>query len=436
MSDWRYLAQNLVTKEWLHTDLPLQDVELERALSAPGGINAFIAPELLTLRTDDGQLVLREWTTAIYAENGTEVRAGILIRSEVEDDGSRWNIECPGFSTYPTGITYDGDWSQWRPDPFDAVREIWRHVQSFPDGDVGMVVMQGSSGTHVGDFEPPPRPKTAAAAVKVPTKGAMPVQAAGESELDYLERVDAWEVAYAEAMQIYKAAKEKATTSAQKLSQGQSEWDSLYSERKKYELVWWEAIDCGQEIDRLATEAPFDWVERHQWDSTGQEIEHHIDMTAPMIGRRRHDLRFVIGENVAVVPQLERDGDEFANHVLGLGKGDGQKMIRSAVGERDGRLRRTAVVSFKDVGNEARLRALTSAELRTRAAMDGIDEIMVYDHPNAPLGSWSIGDEIPIDTLGPVGTVVSLWVRVVSETINPDNDDRIKLKVVNSEKVT
>ena len=84
---------------------------------------------------------------------------------------------------------------------------------------------------------------------------------------------------------------------------GQEQWDLLYGDHKPYELLWWESPDCGSEIDSLATQVPFDYRERHQWNADRTEVEHFLDMAHPMLGRRRPDLRFAVGENVYVVPQ-------------------------------------------------------------------------------------------------------------------------------------
>ena len=436
MADWRYLAQNIVTGEWLHTNLPLSGVEIEEELSGPGGINGSIKPELLSLLTNDGKPVLAEWSTAIYAESGGRIRgAGILVRSAQDDDGQTWTLECPGFTTYPVGNSYEGDWSDWAPDPFNAVREIWRHLQSFPDGDIGMVVSGIASGTTVGDTQPPPRPSTVSAALRAPTKGSKPVRAAGESDVDYFARVQAWEDDYVARRAIYLAAKEKADSNKERLTSAQSEWDAQYKDRKPYRLAYWEATDCGDEIDRLATEAPFDYVERHRWNADRTDIEHHLDLAHPMIGRRRQDLRFAVGENVAVIPKLEHDGDAYANTVTGLGKGDGRSMLRSTVGKRDGRLRRSAVVAFKDVGNQSRLRSLSEAELLNRAAMTDITEVVVWDHPNAPLGSWSVGDEVLIQAASVGMLRENVWVRIVGSIVKPDTEDHVVIRVINSGRV-
>jgi hypothetical protein len=435
---WRYLAQNLVTGEWVGQDLELRDVEIEIALSGPGGISASIAPELVSVTSPDGRgRLLAEWQTAIYAEDPSgNIYAGILTRSEAEDDTQKWSIECPGFSSYPHGLAYDGEWRQWRPDAFAVVRHLWAHVQSHEDGDLGMVVTATDAGVGVGDEEPPARPKNVAQALKVPTRGARPVQGADELEVDYLARVEEWEELYAARLAIYKSAAAKKQTAKERLASAQQEWDTQFRDRAKYELAWWEATDVGEEIDRLATEVPFEYVERHRWNADRTEVLHFLDLYHPMAGTRRADLRFAVGENVVVIPAPEYDGDSFASEVVGLGKGDGRKMLRTKIAKRTGRLRRQFVLALKDVGNKVRLRALADDELRKRLELGDVAELVVIDHTNAPFGSWTVGDEVFISAGGEGWFHEDMWVRIVSTRITPDQSDTIRLTVVNSERVT
>lgn len=434
--DWRYLAKNLVTGEWLDTNLELRNVEVSEDLSGPGGVNGSIAPELRSA-TRNGERMFQEWQTMIVAEAAGEVRGcGILVHSEPDDDTQRWNLEAPGFTSYLHGIPYEGpDWKRWRVDPFDAVRHMVDWVQAQPDGNIDLQVSDAVSAVRIGDAQPPPRPTTSAQALRVPVKGAMPVQGAEETELDYLARVEAWNDAYAAAVAVYKAAKKEADSAAEALRAAQSEWDTQYRDKKPYELVWYESIDCGDELDRLASEVPFDYKERHLWNADKSEVLHFLDLGQPSIGNRRNDLRFAVGENVIVVPPPEFDGDAFAQNVLALGKGDGVKMLRSNVGKRDGRLRRVKVAPYKDVGYAARLRALADSELRASSGVLELTELIVVDHENARLGSWSVGDEIFIHAGGNGWFSTDMWVRIVSTKINPDQDDRIILTVVNSERL-
>ncbi|KQP81566.1 hypothetical protein [Aeromicrobium sp. Leaf291] len=436
MTAWRYLAQNVRTGAWLHPDLPLRDVEVERAVSAPGGIDAVIAPEVWDLRAPDGSQLLREWQTAIYAEADGVIRgAGIYVRSALEDDGESWSLECPGFTSYPHGIPFGGRYYRWNADPFLIVRDIWSHLQGYANGNIGMVIDDAVSPVRVSPPKPPDRPEPPKTKLKAPVKGKKPKKGKNESTAAYNARVAAWESSYASRRAAYEAAKKNLARSKESIKKAQERWDAQYGDHDPYELSWWEAPDCGSEIDRLAVETPFDYVETHRWNAARTNVLHRVDFGQPRFGRRRNDLRFQVGENVVVVPDTEHDGDEYANGIIALGKGDGRDMLRVEVNQDDGRLRRPRAVPMKDIGNATRLRALAGAELQQRLALEGIAELVVIDHPNAPLGSWSMGDEVALEVRTPGGDRKTIWCRIVSELVRPGSDDRIQLTVVNADRV-
>lgn len=452
--EWRYLAQNVVTGEMISTDLPLRDVELIDELSGPGGIMASIAPELRSA-TVRGKRILQEWQTAIYAEDrsGNIRGAGLLVHSEASDETQRWDLECPGFTSYANGMPYEGWLSWWDADPFEVVREIWSHLQSFPQGNLGLLVSSAASSARLGPPQPPPRPADyvkgelkAPLKGDKPNKGKQPKRKPKESDSSYNTRLVAWDQAYnlkitlwehdydlrRQAYEQAKATQEEGEDYRKAL---QEQWDLDYGAFKPYELLWWEATDCGSEIDTLATQVPFEYRERHAWNADKSDVEHFLDLAAPTIGSRRHDLRFVVGENVVVVPPPEFDGDEFANHVIGLGKGDGQAMLRVQLNTPDARLRRTRVLPAKDVGDENRLRALTDSELRYASVLGSIMQLVVIDHRNAPLGSFASGDEVFVHAGGDGWFGIDMWVRIVSISVRPEDDSRMTLTVVASERV-
>lgn len=454
MAEWRYLAQNIVTREWVDMDLELRDVEIIDELSGPGGIMGSIAPEVLSA-TVNGQRILKEWQTAIYAEDKAgEIRgAGLLVRSSAEDDTQRWQIECPGWSAYPTGMVYDGAISWWDADPFDAVREIWAHLQSFASGDLGLQVTDLKSAARLSPIQPPDRPADLADAEDVkaplkgnkPNKGKQPKRKSGESDSAYDTRLVAWDQAYEVVVAAweddyqqrkiaYDVAKDLRDFQEDQNTAEQGVWDDTYGDLKPYELSWWEAPDCGSEIDSLATQTPFDYRERHAWNADRTDVEHFLDLGQPTLGRRRQDLRFAVGENVIVIPPPEFDGDDFANEVIALGKGDGQAMLRSELSQRDDRLRRSKVLSAKDVGDLNRLRALADAELRFARTLGSIGELVILDHLNAPLGSFATGDEIFVQAGGDGWFSTDMWVRILECRLRPDEDSRMTLSVVASER--
>lgn len=190
------------------------------------------------------------------------------------------------------------------------------------------------------------------------------------------------------------------------------------------ELAWWEAPDCGEELENLAAETPFEFEERHQW-GTGDEIEHRIVLGHPRLGRRRTDIGFVEGENVATPTTIEVEGDEFAQYVIGLGAGEGRTRLRTpVVGTDDGRLRRVRVLERADVRRSSRLGRLTAVEQAARKHMTRIPDLAVKQHPNAPLGSWQLGDEVLL-TVRSGWADEAVWCRIVEETVAPESASEV-----------
>ncbi len=192
-----------------------------------------------------------------------------------------------------------------------------------------------------------------------------------------------------------------------------------------YRLNWWETHDLGSVIDDLATLAPFDYMEEDFWD--GDTLAHRFRIFYPMRGRRRHDLRFAIGENVVAVPEVDRGGDDYASEVLLLGAGEGRKQVRAHVSRQTGRLRRVAVVPAKDIKKKSVAAEEARLELRARQGLESIESFAVTNHPHAELGSFSVGDEVRIQ--GETGWFdLDMWARILEMTIVPESDT-VTLKV-------
>lgn len=193
----------------------------------------------------------------------------------------------------------------------------------------------------------------------------------------------------------------------------------LGTKEEPYALSWWETPDCGSEIDSLVRDAPFDFIERHTW--SGETITHSIDIGYPRHGRKREDLAFVQGDNVVSLVTFTRDGDDFANEVVGLGAGEGRKGLRSTVAVRDGRLRRAAVYTDKGITSSARLDSRIKDELAERQNLLDIREITVHNHPNAKIGAWNLGDDILVQATVPWLGDVDLWCRITSWSLQGED---------------
>lgn len=318
---------------------------------------------------DGGQPVLQEWSTAVWAvESGLIRGGGILVRSTTS--GGAWSLECTGYGGYPQGIPYGAEYAGVDVDPADVFRHVWEHLQAQPDGDLGVLVDATTTPVRVGQ----------------PARDVEFTTGAGE------------QVAF---------------------------------ESGPYKLSWWEAPDCGDALARLAADTPFDWVEEHAFD--GDSLVHRVRVGYPRLGRRRTDLRFVLGENLTVDPEVTRDGDEYANEVLCLGAGQGRDMVRATVARRDGRARRVRAVVDKTAKSATSARAAATRELAVSSVLTGVvTDVTVWDHPNAPVGSWSPGDEVLLLVPQDLGEDVTQWCRVVDTTIRPDSPGVAALSLVRS----
>ncbi|TDC33465.1 hypothetical protein [Micromonospora sp. KC213] len=199
-----------------------------------------------------------------------------------------------------------------------------------------------------------------------------------------------------------------------------------------YAINWWEATDCGGEIDALARETPIDYAEEHYWD--GEEIAHRLRLGYPRLGRRRDDLAFEQGVNVVEVVEVDRDGGEFANAIHALGSGEGRKAVVTDIAERDGRLRRTFVYTDKSVTTRERLTAFARAELAARRNVAEIASVEVVNHPHAPIGSWALGDDVLIRASLPWLGDVAIWHRITGWSLV--SDDRAVLDLRRSDAFT
>jgi hypothetical protein len=358
--EWRYIAQNVLTGEFLHWQLPLKRDELTWDLSGPGALRGTITPVHEELRIA-GEPILQEWQTAIYAEANGSIRWGGIVHN-ADFDGPVWAVEAAGFSSYPHGQPYTGPlYSKINWDPTVAFVDIWAHLQSQPDGNLGVVVS---------------RPTNCPVRIGTPAKPAS----------TGVEAVEA----------------------------------------QPYELAWWDTTDCGSELDDLARETPFDYVEEHAWTGA-TSVSHTVRLGYPRLGTMRNDLLFVQGQNITKVIPVKRDGDKFANVVHGLGKGEGVQTIRAEVAVRDGRLRRVAVYSDKAVDTVNRMTSLTRREHTARQLRPEIASITVVDHPNAEFGAWQPGDDIRVlADLQWLGWT-EIWCRVLSWSLEGESKATLNL---------
>lgn len=370
MSEWRYIAQRI-----RGDGAAGEFLDWNLPLTNVGITSTLSGPGALTATVpmEDarlrGQDIFRDWGTAIWAEADGEIKGGGILVGTTFQ-GPSVEVTCMGLSGYPQGMPYL-DYGAWvQIDPLFAARHIWQHLQSQPGGNLGVVVDETTSPVRIGK----------------PLENVAFTTGAGE-EVDF--------------------------------------------EAGPYKLAWWQTDDLGAEFDKLAQSTPFDYNEETRW--VGDQLEHRLRLHYPRKGQRRHDLRFAIGENIAVIPSASSSGEEYANEVLFLGAGEGRDMVRGTASRSEGRLRRAVVASDKAARSKLRANAGAKAELALRTDIETITSISVVDHQHAPFGSFDIGDEILVQ--GDFGWLdVYEWHRITSMTISPNNRVR-ELTLLRSDRI-
>jgi hypothetical protein len=464
---WRYIVQRILTGEILEWSLPIKRDALTWDLSGPGALRGTISNWPNPLGAD-GELLLQEWGTAIYAEADGQIRwGGIVVRSEFA--GASWSVEAAGFTAYPQGIPYTGPYyAKTNYDPTLIFRAIWTHLQTQPDGNLGMQFsLPGDCPVRLGLAGVPARTEvfldgkwqdkakvdaarvlpsassTLATAVTA-TASTVTVKALsnfGKPPLPFIITIGSEQLqvtarsglklTVVRGYSTTNGAAHSAGTAVRFAGTQTREIEAIPAE--PYVLAWWESTDCGQELDRLAQETPFDYTEEHWWQSDGS-IGHRVRVDYPRLGSRRATLAFEQDANITQVVPVTRDGDRFANTVYAIGKGEGAATLRSEVAVRDGRLRRATVYADKTVGTTARLSALARRELNIRTPLPEISSITVKDHPNARIGSWSVGDDILVKADLPWLGRTEIWCRILSWSLEgSEGDDTATLNLARSD---
>lgn len=207
------------------------------------------------------------------------------------------------------------------------------------------------------------------------------------------------------------------------------------SETGPYELAPWKTLDLGTELDNLADSTPFDYRIDHAW-APGDTISHNLVIGYPRLGARKNGLRFVVGENVFTAPGLAYGGNSYASGALIVGAGEGRDMIAQVAEQTPDRLRRIAVIEDKTITSKAKALAAAETESKLRSGLaDFAQDLVVIEHRNAPVGSYTVGDEIPVTTAKKGWTNgQTIWVRILSITLDPPTGGSI-LTVIRAEKV-
>ncbi|MEU5383215.1 hypothetical protein [Kitasatospora cineracea] len=191
---------------------------------------------------------------------------------------------------------------------------------------------------------------------------------------------------------------------------------------RPYSTKEWEATALSSVVrDATSLDRGPEWTETVAWN--GERPERHINVAWPRLGTRRTDISFSTGVNIAEPVAVPTRADDYAQVVVALGAGDGSAKIRTTDAVRNGRLRLEAVLDRPAITDAATLAQLARAERERRQQTATVEEITVVDHPAAPIGSWSVGDDVRV-TVHDQWTDYDGWCRITAWTLRPSEGER------------
>lgn len=369
---WRFYARRAAQDRWLDTDVQI-DPRMTWTLNGAFAGQAIVPNGVGSNKGPDGRDFWNRGDTLLLGEEDEKLAwAGICSMATPGREGLY--LEFTGPFGWTNVLPYTGYAEYASADVFEVVRHLIQHgnqkprtLNIIPDDSKSQFTAGGTRGDYP---EAPARLK-------------------GQSTEQY------------ENSAAYKAWLREVASYEDNLGVG------------PYTLAYWEAPYVGEEISTLADEYGFDFRERMRWkDRKELEFETHLDL-ADDITRRRDDVVFEDGVNMASLAVPKEDNEPYATHIIGLGAGEGRDMLMAEHDVDDKRLYSARFTNYKTVTNMDRLRALTRNDAR-RLSGNGatIESVQVWNTPGfAPMSSLRVGDEVRVksDNAKPA---YDIWHRI------------------------
>jgi hypothetical protein len=352
---FRFIVEEARSGTIIAKDLEVQKPKLLRALSGACDLQFDVDYRAYA----NAGIYFKPWAHWIHVEkliNGErKIWASALVApSEIDKKSGVMHLEAKGFSGYAKGMPWLDNWNPLAVDPFEIVHKIWDHLQSYPDGNLGITVYPATSGLEM-----------------------LPGYAF-DGELLNLD-----------FFAVFIRASDK--------------------------------NDCGDYIDSLARDIPFDYVEQSAWNSDKSGIDKKIYLGYPIAGAQQDHLAFIVNENVIEVsPHIETEID-WASDVIIDGWFPGTEVSAQLTNADPNRYRRVVSEDDARINSDERAAAWARRKLTRRQTPAHFDSIIVdMGHPNAPFGSYDVGDRIWVKGLMPwVGDINQLH-KILAIAVDED----------------
>ena len=346
---WHFMIED-VHGNIIARDVNASEARITRMLSGPCEIEFKISPKNKSIQEPGGigPIQFKPWGHWCHALkmglDGTEKvwASGLFQPSEIDPESGIMTARFQGFSNYPSEIPWLQNWNPIAVDPFEIVDRIWTHVQSYPQGNLGVTVYPTDSGTQM-----------------LPGFSFNNEQFIQDFFAIFIRAVD--------------------------------------------------RLDCAEYINKLARDIPFDYWEETYWEGGQSAINKKIRLAYPQGGVDQTDLIFRKGQNIiAAVPKQEAKVEWFSDITIN-GYFPGKVYSHTISNADPDRYRRVIDEVDLNIDSNERAAAWAKRKLTRRQHPHQFESIIVEPyHPNAPFGSYDVGDYIrvhaPMQWVGDVDT--------------------------------
>lgn len=350
---FRFIVEDAITGDILTRDLTVKNPKVMRVVSGPCSIEF----DVDFRDTSNAGIYFKPWSQWIHAEKpvfGNHViwASGLVQPSDVDKKTGVTHLTAQGFSGYMKKMPWLENWNPLACDVFEVVQKVWAHLQSYPNGNLGVTVTPAISGIEM-----------------------LPGYAFDGNilNLDF----------FAEFIRAV------------------------------------DKQDCGDHVDKLARDIPFDYVEQSSWNDDRTAINKQLFLGYPKAGIDQDWLVFIINENVMeAVPHIETQID-WVSDVIVDGWFPGTEYSASLTNADPTRYRRVISQDDARINSNERAAAWSKKKLTRRQTPAYWDSIIVdMGHPNAPFGSYDVADRIIVRGLMPFIGFVSQQHKILAIAVD------------------
>lgn len=329
----------------LARDMVGMEPSVTRVLSGPCEINIKLHPKepSIQLPNSQGPIQFKPWGQWVHVlkEDLTGIEkiwaSGLVQPSDIDPQTGILNLRAQGFANYPKGIPWLENWNPIAVDPGEIFERIWTHLQSYPTGNLGVTVTNKN--------------------------GTVPART-------LTQMLPGFSFQNEEFVQDFFAIFIRAV----------------------------DRNDCGDYLNKLCRDIPIDYWEDTTWSGGTAPIEKFIRIAYPFGGVDQQGVIFRTGENVIATTAKQPTQVDWFSDITINGYFPG-KVYSSTISNADlDRYRRTMDEVDLHVDSNERAAAWGKRKLSRRQYPAAQFESIIIDpyHPNAPHGSFDVGDFVRI----------------------------------------